>query len=293
MQTSRTSRRWPALLLAGALLAGCSGLAVAGAPWRAGEPASRPIPAPPLEATAARTRAEAILAKLGLPGRAVTTTRVEDRFEQRVVDRVSFQDANGPSALVELEPGGRPQLVIALGWRGSKGRAVARDIALRQAVAHARAVGFEVTGSPTVLETADEWEVVWERQVDGVPVLGDGVRVSLWKDGTFHAIARWEHPLAPRPTTTIGADTARQMAADHFAERLGRRGAITIESARLAWVRPNDLWDPSLPDAPLPTAHLAWIVGGKPNGNLAASVRRLEVWLDAGDGSVIGGDVIE
>ncbi len=293
MQTPRNSRRWPALLLAGALLAGCSGFAVAGAPWRAGEPSSRSIAVPPIEATAARARAEAVLAKLGLSGRAVSATRIEDRFEHRVVDQVSFQDAIGPSALVEPEPGGRPHLVIALGWRGTKGRAVAREVAVRQAVAHARAVDFEVAGSPTVLETAEEWEVVWERRVDGVPVLGDGVRVSLWKDGTFHAIVRWEHPLAPRPTTTIGADAARQLAAERFAERFGRRGAVTIESTRLAWVRPNDLWDPSLPDAPLPTARLAWVVGGKPSGNLAGSFRQVEVWLDAGDGSVIGGDVIE
>lgn len=293
METQRGSRRWPALLLAGAILAGCSGFALAESPWRAGELSTRGLAAEPAELAVARTRAEALRARLGLPGRVVATERVEDRFEGRVFDRVSFEDAVGPSALVELEPDGRPHLVIALGWRGAKGPAAGRNVAFRQALAHARAAGFEVAGAPTILETADEWEVVWERRVDGLPVLGDGVRVSLWKDGSFHSIVHWEHPLAPRPATTIDEARAREIAAAHFAERFGGRDAVTIRSAQLAWVRPNDTWDPSRPDAPLPEARLAWLVGGTPTGVLVASLRQVEVWLDAGDGSVIGGDAIE
>lgn len=293
MQTQHGSRRWPALLLAGAVVAGCSGLALAGSPWQAGEPSSRGVAAQPAELAAARTRAEALRARLGLPGRVVAAERIEDRLEGRVFDQVTFEDAVGPSALIELEPDGRPHLVIALGWRGAKGPATARNVAFRQALAHARAAGFAVTGTPTILETADEWEVVWERQVDGIPVLGDGVRVSLWKDGSFHGIVHWEHPLAPRPATTIDEATARQIAASKLAERYGRDGVIAIRGARLAWVRPNDLWDPDRPDAPLPEARLAWVVAGAPVDPTEVVLRQIEVWLDAGNGSVIGGDFIE
>ncbi|GIW19909.1 MAG: hypothetical protein KatS3mg065_0205 [Chloroflexota bacterium] len=293
MRRFRDSRRWPALLLAGGVLAGCSGFAVAGSPWTAGEPSTRQLAIDRVATTAAGARADVLRAKLGLPGRVVAVERIEDRFENRVVDRVTFEDEIGPSALVELEPNGRPHLVIALGWRGAKGVAVGRNVALRLAIAQARAAGFQVAGAPTILETAEEWEVVWERRVDGIPVLGDGVRVSLWKDGSFHAIVHWEHDLAPRPATIIDAARAREIAVARFAERFGRRDAIAIRSASLAWVRPNDLWDPSRPDAPTPEARLAWLVSGVPGDPDAVTPHQIELWLDAADGSVIGGDLIE
>jgi hypothetical protein len=293
MHAPRESRRWPALLLAGAVLAGCSGLALAESPWRAGERSSRGVAAQAIDLGVARTRAEAIQRRLGLPGRATATQRIEDRFEGRVFDQITFEDAIGPSAIVELEPNGRPHLVVALGWRGAKGPAVGRHVALRHALAHARSAGFQVSGEPTILETADGWEVVWERRVDGIPVLGDGVRLSLWKDGSFHAIVHWEHRLAARPAKILDEATVRRIAAARFAERFGREDAIEIRSARLAWMRPNDLWDPSLPDAPGTEARLAWLVAGAPSPNVKSGIRQAEVWLDAGDGSVIGGDVIQ
>ncbi|HWP64112.1 MAG TPA: hypothetical protein VNO86_11645 [Candidatus Binatia bacterium] len=293
MRRFRDSRRWPALLLAGGVLAGCSGFAVAGSPWTTGEPSTRQLAIDRVATTAAGARADVLRAKLGLPGRVAAVERIEDRFENRVLDQVTFEDEIGPSALVELEPNGRPHLVIALGWRGAKGVAVGRNVALRLAIAQARAAGFQVAGAPTILETAEEWEVVWERRVDGIPVLGDGVRVSLWKDGSFHAIVHWEHDLAPRPATIIDAARAREIAAARFAERFGRRDAIAIRSASLAWVRPNDLWDPARPDAPTPEARLAWLVSGVPGDPDAVTPRQIELWLDAADGSVIGGDLIE
>ncbi len=293
MHTPRGSRRWPALLLAGAVLAGCSGFVAAGSPWTAGEPASRSIAVEPLDAAVARTRADAIRSRLGLPGQATATERIEDRLEDRVFDQVTFADATGPTAIVELEPNGRPHLVVALGWRGATGPAAGRNVVLRMALAHARSAGFQVSGLPTILETDEGWDVTWERQVDGIPVLGDGVRVSLWKDGSFHAIVGWEHPLAPRPATTIDEARARAIAADGFAERTGAAGAIVVRSARLAYVRPNDGADPSRPDAPLAEARLAWVVLGEPVDPSKALFHKVELWLDAGDGSVLGGDVAE
>lgn len=293
MRTSRKPLRWTALLLAGGVLAGCSGFAAASAPWTASEPSNRELAIDPASATGAAARADAIRAGLALPGRVVAIKRIEDRFEGRVLDQVTFEDDLGPSALVELEPTGRPHLAIALGWRGAKGPAAPRNVALRLALAQARAAGFTVAGEPTILETEEGWEVVWGRTVDGIPVLGDGVRVSLWKDGSFHAVVQWEHPLAPRPTTTIDEGTARAIAAAHFTERPGTDGAIVVRSARLAYVRPNDAVDPSRPDAPAAEARLAWLVLGEPADPSKSLIERAELWLDAGDGSVLGGDVAQ
>jgi hypothetical protein len=58
-------------------------------------------------------------------------------------------------------------------------------------------------------------------------------------------------------------------------------------------VAPNDTWAPERPDAPAETLRLAWIVRYEASGPLSERMRLLELWVDAGDASVIGGDVAE
>jgi hypothetical protein len=61
----------------------------------------------------------------------------------------------------------------------------------------------------------------------------------------------------------------------------------------LTWLAPNEAADGSRLDAPDGTLRLAWIARFSTSGPLAERVRAVEVWLDAGDGRVLGGDVIE
>jgi hypothetical protein len=60
-----------------------------------------------------------------------------------------------------------------------------------------------------------------------------------------------------------------------------------------AWVAPNGAFDPSASDAPAETLRLAWIVGFDVAGALVERIRSIEVWIDAGDGTLLGGDVAE
>ncbi len=58
------------------------------------------------------------------------------------------------------------------------------------------------------------------------------------------------------------------------------------------WIAPNDSFGGRRLDAPAETLRLAWAVRFDATGALAERVRSVEVWLDAGDGSVLGGDAI-
>jgi hypothetical protein len=131
--------------------------------------------------------------------------------------------------------------------------------------------------------------------VDGIPVRGDGVRVSLWSDGSFHGLTTSERPLAAAPPAPIGAAAARRAAEAWVVSRFdgAAPGALQVVAAELAWIAPNDTWATELPDAPAETLRLAWIVRFEAHGTLAERIRLVEYWIDAGDGSLLGGDVVE
>jgi hypothetical protein len=57
-------------------------------------------------------------------------------------------------------------------------------------------------------------------------------------------------------------------------------------------VAPNDTFEPTRPDAPAEVRRLAWVVSVRTSGPLAEALRGLEVSIDAGDGSLLGGDVL-
>ena len=55
---------------------------------------------------------------------------------------------------------------------------------------------------------------------------------------------------------------------------------------------PNDTFSPDRPDAPSSTLRLSWVARVATTGSLADSLRGLELYVDAGDGALIGGDVL-
>ncbi len=157
-------------------------------------------------------------------------------------------------------------------------------------------LGFDVTGQPIVDDnpSVGGWLVYWPRLVDGFTVKGDGLRVGLSTDGSFDSFARWEHPLADRPATVAALELARSAAELWLGERFGATAsAYEITEMSVAWVAPNDTWDPAKPDAPDPLRRLAWIARADAIDPASATVRAIQVWFDAGDLSVIGGDVAQ
>jgi hypothetical protein len=69
--------------------------------------------------------------------------------------------------------------------------------------------------------------------------------------------------------------------------------SLGVVSTELAWVAPNDTFGGARADAPAAVLRLAWAVRYDTQGALAERVRSIEVWVDAGDGHLLGGDVVE
>ena len=137
------------------------------------------------------------------------------------------------------------------------------------------------------------WTLSWPRSVDGVPVPGDGVRLDLWSDGRMHALVRTERPLAARPSTILDEATARARSTAILLTVFGDRAdQVAIATLALAWVAPNSAFDPTGPDAPGTTLRLAWVVEARTSGPLADGLRAVRLYLDAGTGALIGGDVL-
>ncbi len=300
-----TARR--AGLLAPLALAGASAALLVGWPggpppggaadrYRAGEPASVRSALPPDAADAVRARGLTHARALGIPvGPGSQMTRVHDRFSGTVLDEVVTSDARGRRlGIVRMDTGGRVAMAVRLGWQSATGRRIDAANARSRAAGLAAAAGLAPSGTPTVAPAVDGgWRVAWGREVDGVPVVGDGTVVTLFGDGSFHGAGRRERTLAEAPSTLLSADAAEATAEARLADLLGPASAeAKVAGARLAWVAPNDTFDAAAPDAPDPVLRLAWIVEVRTTGSLADRLEALELYVDAGDGTVLGGDIL-
>lgn len=280
-----------------ALVAIGAGPGSAADPFVAGGRSTRPVAASADHLAKAENRARVLTAALGIPGASHRATRLDDKFEHRTYDEVtSFDGAGREVAISRFELDGTVAMAVGLGWRPGTGRAVDSVGAARSAVAVARAAGLAVSGQPAVRASAGSggWSIAWTRRVDGAPVRGDGVRVMLWPDGSFHGLTRSERPLAVAPTRSINPAEARAAALALAARLFGAAdGEARIVSVERAWIAPNDTFGPAGPDAPAATLRLAWIVRFESHGALAERLRQVELWIDIGSANLLGGDLVE
>jgi len=264
----------------------------------AGGPVTERSPVAADRAAAALALAATVRSRLGLAE--PTTSRVErvvDRFDGTAYDEVTASDRTGRTLHLErFDARNRLVGAVAFGWQTSGGAKLA-NAAAAQARGNRLAadLGLEASGTPDVRQGPDDtgWTLTWPRVVDGVAVMGDGVRVDLWPDGRMHAIVRTERSLAPRPSVTLDEATARDRATATLATMFGSRsGQVRISTLGLGWVAPNDAFDPTGPDAPGATLRLAWVVEARTSGELADGLRAVKLFLDAGTGTLLGGDVL-
>jgi hypothetical protein len=297
----RPGRRPGIVLLAaaaGLLVTGVAAPAVATDPYVAGQAVTRVADLPAGLAAAALERAARTGRLLGLPEAARRTVeRVEDRRGHTTFDEVTELDAAGrPAAVLRYTPDGRLVGAVHLGWQSGGGQNLAGDAdAVRAALDVARTAGIEPAGQAVTQRRGETgWTVHWERLVDGVAVPGDGIHVQLWPDGSFHGLTVAEHPLANRPASVLPASAAEATVAGLLDRWIptGSRADVRIEGSALAWVAPNDTFEPIRPDAPAEVRRLAWVVRVRSAGAFAETLRGLEVAVDAGDGSLLGGDVL-
>ena len=266
-------------------------------PFVAGGPSARHVELPTAGADAAKARGRAVMAALGVAGVRETVERLDDRFDHRTYDEVTSFDSRGrPVAISRLDLDGSVGMAVALGWHPVGGGAVDGPGAAARATAAARAAGLAPRGDPEVHASAGAggWVVSWPRFVGDVPVRGDGLRILLFADGGFHGLTRTERPLADVPVRILDRDEALGLAERALATRAGSRaGDLSVAAVELAWLAPNGRANGTMLDAPDGTLRLAWVVRFEATGRLADTVRSVEVWLDAGAGHSLGGDVVE
>lgn len=284
------------LAVAAVLLLG-AGAGQAADPFRAGGRSTRPVAAPPDRLARAEARAGTLTAALGIPGVSHHASRLDDRFEHRTYDEVASFDAHGREvAITRFDLDGSVAMAIALGWQSPANPRVDAPGAARSATAVARAAGLGVVGQPEVRASAGSggWSAAWQRRVGGAVVRGDGIRISLWPDGSFHGLTRSERPLAAPPVRSLARAAARAIGERFVAEQFGTAASdIEITALDRVWVAPNDTFGAAGSDAPAATLRLAWVVRFDARGALAERVRSVELWLDAGTGAQLGGDVVE
>jgi hypothetical protein len=264
-------------------------------PYRAGDAGIAVAVLPDGARGAAIARAGRLEATLEMPSATRwEASRLTDRFDGTTYDETTGYDASGNTVAVHrFDAQGRLTAVASLGWHTSKVTLKDGAAAARSATRLARLAGFDAAGTPTAAKTAsgNGWRVAWQRAVDGIPVSGDGLRVELWPDGTLHAAVRTEHALAARPSTLIDSATAESAAVTQLGSS-GAAGSAAVSGSELRWIAPNDAFSGSLPDAPSTELRLAWVVRASATGELVGEIRGVEVYVDAGSGAVIGGDVL-
>ena len=269
----------------------------AGDRYRAGERAVERRALPGDDVATVRARGLAHARALGLPtGSRARATRVVDRFAGHDLDEVVIRDEAGRRlTIVRMRPDGRLVAAVRLGWRARGGATIDQGRAESRASDAARSAGLAIGGRPAIARDVDGgWRATWGRTVDGIAVLGDGASVTLFADGALHAVAERRRPLAPEPAAVLGRATAERLARERLATLLGAAYAeqATIVDLDLAWVAPNDTFDAAAPDAPDPVLRLAWVARARTHGALVERLRALELYLDAGDGALLGGDLL-
>jgi hypothetical protein len=296
-KVKRLSRILPVVLAGLGVVAIGAATSQGGDPFVAGGRSTRPVAMPASQADRAVAHGRQLAAALGLPGVSRRAQRLDDRFEHRTYDEVTSFDAAGREvAIARFETDGSVALALVLGWHPGHGSPLDRDAVEARALGLVRAAGLDVAGRPSVRTStgAGGWSLDWPRVVDGTPVRGDGVRVALWPDGSFHGLTRIERPLAASPARPIAAGAARNVAESWAARRFGDAASeLRVSAIERAWVAPNDTFAVTGLDAPAETLRLAWVVRFEASGRLAERVRSVEAWLDAADGSLLGGDLVE
>jgi hypothetical protein len=308
MSTARSSTAIKSALGAGLLLAL---LAIAGgslpANVKPSKPANPPLPTQPgvviqlLDARSSPSvfaHASSARDALGFPvGAGRAARHVKDTFQHAEYDEVDELDAGGnPISLTQFETSGRLRVAVRLDRSSRPATRITSDSASQVAQQGAVSAGLPI-GGPRHIDTdvaTDGWTVRWDRTQDGIAVRGDETRVQVRPDGSIQSLARIEHQLAAGPAQRIDIGKARQIV-DRQAEKwfTTAGSGYSVDKMDVEWVAPNDNFQSGQSADPQQTYRLAWVANAKPSGPAAEHTWLVTVYIDAGDGSLLGGDVVE
>jgi hypothetical protein len=222
---------------------------------------------------------------------------VHDGLEQTEYDEVTELDAHGrPQALTQFDMNGQLRSAVRFDAPSAGAVKVTRDAAVKSAQRSISAAGLSAgaVSSTEADVAAGGWTVHWARLVDGVRVRGDETRVHIWANGRIQSVARAEHDLAAAPGNRMDAAAGRQIATSTVASWLaGHDSSYTVQKTALEWVGPNAAFDPAKLTSAEAPYRLAWVTEVVPTGTAAQTFWRISLFIDAADGSLIGGDFVE
>jgi hypothetical protein len=138
------------------------------------------------------------------------------------------------------------------------------------------------------------WDVHWDRTQDGYAVRGDETRVHIWPDGRIQSVARVAHALVPAPARRLAIYDAKRVVTGQFDRWFAGGGSgYAIQEPTMEWVAPNAAFDAAKLTATPSAYRLAWVMNVKPSGPAADYLTLVTMYVDAGDGTILGGDVVE
>jgi hypothetical protein len=221
---------------------------------------------------------------------------VYDSAKQDDYDEVDELDSQGHVVSLTQFSGG--QLKAAIRFDTAPKPAAPIDQSAGIASAQKAAAQLGLVADPPSLAYVDPssggWDVRWDRYENGIQVRGDGTLVRVWADGRILSVSRSSHSLAVAPSATLDAGVATsQVDASLRQITASNVGGLKVGTPVLEWVRPNGAFDATRPIDEDPVCKLAWVVDVQPSGGQADSFTKLTIFIDAGNGSLLGGDVVE
>ena len=242
-------------------------------------------------------QANAIRDRLKLPvGVRRLAEHVQDASTKENYDEVDELDSQG--RVVSLTTFSSDQLRTAIRFDMAPQVSTPIDQSTGVADALKAATGLGLVGGAPDRSYDDTstggWVAQWDRTANGVPVRGDGTLVRVWADGRIASVSHKTHPLAAAPLALIDASSATQQVKASMQQLVpGSSNSLTFQTPGLEWVRPNGAFDASRSVAEDPVGRLAWVVNVEPADRSASSFTLLTFFIDAGDSTLLGGDVVE
>jgi hypothetical protein len=262
---------------------------------RTAERSASSLPAAHPPNAEARDRHRAVRDRLGLPaGIEMSALHIEsgDGALEEVAD---LDGSRQPVAITQFDQTGALRLAVRLDGEplGSARRSPAAGNL--SAIAAAESLGL-ARGRPSRLDddqSTGGWIATWDRTEAGTPVRGDGTTVVVWPDGRVASVSSRRRALAPAPVSRIAATRAMAIAQGLFGSSTARpTPALRMTEPTLEWVAPNGAFDRTRPIGGESRCRLAWVVTAR-GVDAEATPSQVTVYVDAGDGSVLGGDLVE
>lgn len=302
------SQRTLLLLVALGLAWGAAGLLAAGSPAAASvdpQPASAGEEAPGRVRTDVASadlqpllnKASQLRDRLRFPvGTRRETGHVRDARSRQEYDEVNEKASNGQMlSLIRFAPDGELVAAIRLDTPIRGRTIVTEDVATTSARNWAGVAGLSV-GKPNRAShdpSGGGWRVEWDRIEDGIPVRNDGVVITLWRDGTIAGIGRPWSQLGAKPEVVIDEAQAKDLAQGFLRQMVGSDlRHFPMQSQKLEWIQPNDTFDIAEPIAGDQTTRLAWVVDFEASGPARDNIFSVTLYVDAGDGRLLGGDYV-